>query len=79
MAAAASPGVIGLELGTVWRRLGAKVTVIEYLDHIMPGMDKEIIKESQKIFAKQGIEFKMIELTFTRRFFKYISYCNISK
>ncbi len=52
-------GVIGLELGTVWRRLGAKVTVIEYLDHIMPGMDKDVIKESQKIFAKQGINFKL--------------------
>lgn len=52
-------GVIGLELGTVWRRLGAKVTVVEYLDHIMPGMDREIIKETQKILTKQGMEFKM--------------------
>jgi dihydrolipoamide dehydrogenase len=51
-------GVIGLELGTVWRRLGAEVTVIEYLDQILPGMDGEIRKESEKIFKKQGIVFK---------------------
>lgn len=51
-------GVIGLEMGTVWRRLGAKVTVVEYLDQILPGMDGEVRKESQKIFKKQGIEFK---------------------
>ena len=51
-------GVIGLELGTVWRRLGAKVTVIEYLDEILPGMDDEIRKEAHKLFKKQGIEFK---------------------
>ncbi len=52
-------GVIGLELGTVWRRLGAKVTVVEYLDAILPGMDGEIRKEAQKILTKQGIEFKL--------------------
>lgn len=52
-------GVIGLELGTVWRRLGAKVTVVEYLDHILPGMDQEVIKESTKILTKQGITFKL--------------------
>jgi dihydrolipoamide dehydrogenase len=52
-------GVIGLELGSVWQRLGAKVTVVEYLDRIFPGMDGEISKEAQKIFKKQGIEFKM--------------------
>ncbi len=52
-------GVIGLELGTVWRRLGAQVTVVEYLDNILPGMDGEIRKEAKKIFAKQGIEFKL--------------------
>ncbi len=52
-------GVIGLELGTVWRRLGAQVTVVEYLDNILPGMDEEIRKEAKKIFAKQGIEFKL--------------------
>lgn len=51
-------GVIGLELGTVYRRLGSKVTVVEYLDQILPGMDEEVRKESQKIFKKQGIEFK---------------------
>jgi len=52
-------GVIGLELGTVWRRLGAKVTVVEFMDNILPGMDEEIRKESRKIFKKQGIEFKV--------------------
>lgn len=52
-------GVIGLELGCVWSRLGAKVTVIEYLDNILPGMDEEVRKEALKIFKKQGIEFKL--------------------
>ena len=52
-------GVIGLELGSVWKRLGAKVTVVEYLDMILPGMDGEIRKESLKTFKKQGIEFNL--------------------
>jgi dihydrolipoamide dehydrogenase len=52
-------GVIGLEMGCVWSRLGAKVTVIEYLDRILPGMDGELSKEAQKILKKQGIEFKL--------------------
>lgn len=52
-------GVIGLEMGSVWKRLGAEVTVIEYLDHITPGMDAEISKQFQKILAKQGIKFVM--------------------
>ncbi|WP_443972093.1 dihydrolipoyl dehydrogenase [Sphingobium sp. CR28] len=52
-------GVIGLELGSVWRRLGAKVTVVEYLDQILPGMDGDVRKEANKIFRKQGIEFKL--------------------
>jgi dihydrolipoamide dehydrogenase len=52
-------GVIGLELGSVWRRLGAKVTCVEYLDQILPGFDGEIRKEANKIFKKQGIEFKL--------------------
>ncbi|MEO1044465.1 MAG: dihydrolipoyl dehydrogenase [Pseudomonadota bacterium] len=51
-------GVIGLELGSVWRRLGAKVTVVEYLDQILPGMDGEVRKESAKIFKKQGFDIK---------------------
>jgi dihydrolipoamide dehydrogenase len=51
-------GVIGLELGSVWKRLGAKVTVVEYLDQILPGMDGEIRKEAAKIFKKQGFEIK---------------------
>jgi dihydrolipoamide dehydrogenase len=52
-------GVIGLELGSVWRRLGSKVTVVEYLDQILPGMDGEIRKEANKIFKKQGFEYKL--------------------
>jgi dihydrolipoamide dehydrogenase len=52
-------GVIGLELGSVWRRLGARVTCVEFLDQILPGFDGEIRKESNKIFRKQGIEFKL--------------------
>ena len=52
-------GYIGLEMGSVWSRLGSKVTVIEYLDHITPGMDRETSKEFQKILTKQGITFKL--------------------
>ena len=51
-------GVIGLELGSVWRRLGAKVTVVEYLDQILPGMDGEVRKEAARIFKKQGFELR---------------------
>ena len=52
-------GYIGLEMGSVWSRLGSEVTVIEFLDHITPGMDREISKEFQKILNKQGIKFKL--------------------
>ena len=52
-------GYIGLELSSVWKRLGSKVTVIEFLDHIIPGMDKDISTEFQKILIKQGINFKL--------------------
>jgi dihydrolipoamide dehydrogenase len=52
-------GVIGLELGSVWQRLGAKVTVVEFLDRILPTMDGEVSKTMQKILAKQGMEFKL--------------------
>lgn len=52
-------GVIGLEMGSVWSRLGAEVTVIEFLDHIMPGADAEISKQSKRIFEKQGLKFRM--------------------
>jgi len=52
-------GYIGLEMGSVWSRLGAEVTVIEYLDCITPGMDREISKEFQKILEKQGIKFRL--------------------
>ncbi|WP_308517727.1 dihydrolipoyl dehydrogenase [Sphingomonas flavescens] len=52
-------GVIGLELGSVWRRLGAKVTCVEFLDQILPGFDDDVRKEANKIFKKQGIEFRL--------------------
>ncbi len=52
-------GYIGLELGSVWRRLGAKVTVLEFLNRILPGMDEEIATEAKKIFEKQGLEFRL--------------------
>jgi dihydrolipoamide dehydrogenase len=52
-------GVIGLELGSVWRRLGAQVTVVEFLDRILPGMDGEVAKQFQRILEKQGFAFKL--------------------
>ncbi|HKO52389.1 MAG TPA: NAD(P)/FAD-dependent oxidoreductase, partial [Polyangiaceae bacterium] len=52
-------GYIGLELGSVWNRLGAKVTVLEYLERILPGMDSDIAEEAERIFTKQGIEFRL--------------------
>lgn len=52
-------GVIGLELGSVWRRLGADVTVVEFLDVALPGMDAEVSKQVQRILTKQGLAFKM--------------------
>jgi len=52
-------GYIGLEMGSVWSRLGSKVTVVEYLDFITPGMDREVSNEFQKILTKQGIKFKL--------------------
>ena len=52
-------GVIGLELGSVWRRLGAEVTVVEYLDQLLPGMDGDVRKEAGKIFKKQGMTLKL--------------------
>jgi dihydrolipoamide dehydrogenase len=52
-------GVIGLELGSVWQRLGAQVTVIEFLDRILPPMDGEVSKSMQKILGKQGMQFKL--------------------
>ena len=52
-------GVIGLEMGTIWRRLGAEVEVIEYLPRILPGMDSEIAEKFMKILQKQGIKFKL--------------------
>jgi dihydrolipoamide dehydrogenase len=52
-------GVIGLELGSVWRRLGAKVTVVEFLDQLLPGMDGDVRKEAAKLFKKQGMDLKL--------------------
>jgi dihydrolipoamide dehydrogenase len=52
-------GYIGLEMGSVWSRLGSNVTVVEYLDFITPGMDKEVSNEFKKILTKQGIQFKL--------------------
>ena len=52
-------GVIGLELGSVWRRLGSQVTVVEFLDRILPGMDNDLAKNFERMLAKQGIEFKL--------------------
>jgi dihydrolipoamide dehydrogenase len=52
-------GIIGLELGSVWRRLGAEVTVVEFLDRIIPTMDGELSKQMQRILAKQGMKFEM--------------------
>jgi len=61
-------GYIGLELGSVWNRLGAKVTVLEYLERILPGMDSEIAEEAEKVFTKQGISFRLgSKVTGTRR------------
>ena len=53
-------GYIGLEMGSVWSRLGSEVHVIEFLDHITPGMDNEISNEFLKILKKQGIKFHLV-------------------
>ena len=53
-------GVIGLELGSVWRRLGSEVIVVEFLDRILPGMDNEVCRQFQRILEKQGIKFKLV-------------------
>jgi dihydrolipoamide dehydrogenase len=52
-------GVIGLELGSVWRRLGAEIVVVEYLDRILPGMDGEVARSFQRILQKQGVQFRL--------------------
>jgi len=52
-------GVIGLELGSVWSRLGAHVTIVEFLDHILPGMDREITRQAQRLLTKQGLAFQL--------------------
>jgi dihydrolipoamide dehydrogenase len=52
-------GVIGLELGSVWRRLGSEVVVVEFLDHVLPGMDGEVCRQAQRLFEKQGIKFHL--------------------
>jgi len=52
-------GIIGLELGSVWRRLGAEVTIVEFLDHILPGIDGEVAKQMHRLLQKQGLTFKL--------------------
>jgi dihydrolipoamide dehydrogenase len=52
-------GVIGMELGSVWRRLGAQVTIVEFLDHILPGIDSEVARQFQRLQEKQGLAFKL--------------------
>jgi dihydrolipoamide dehydrogenase len=52
-------GIIGLELGSVWRRLGAEVTVVEFLDHILPGIDAEVARQFHRMLEKQGLAFKL--------------------
>jgi dihydrolipoamide dehydrogenase len=52
-------GIIGLELGSVWRRLGAEVTIVEFLDHILPGIDREIASQFHRMLQKQGLAFKL--------------------
>jgi len=52
-------GVIGLEIGSVWQRLGSKVTVVEFLDRILPGMDGEVARQCQRIFQRQGFDFRL--------------------
>jgi dihydrolipoamide dehydrogenase len=52
-------GAIGLELGSVWSRLGSQVVVVEFLDHILPGMDREVAKQAQRVLSRQGLEFRL--------------------
>jgi dihydrolipoamide dehydrogenase len=52
-------GIIGLELGSVWRRLGAEVTIVEFLDHILPGIDSEVARQFHRMLEKQGLTFKL--------------------
>jgi len=52
-------GIIGLELGSVWRRLGAEVTIVEFLDHILPGLDREVANQFHRMLQKQGVTFKL--------------------
>src|ERR1700720_3284163 len=52
-------GIIGLELGSVWRRLGAEVTIVEFLDHILPGIDAEVARQFHRMLQKQGLTFKL--------------------
>jgi dihydrolipoamide dehydrogenase len=52
-------GVIGLELGSVWRRLGSEVTFVEFLDRVLPGMDSEVCRQTQRIMEKQGLKFRL--------------------
>lgn len=61
-------GVIGLEMGSVWSRLGSEVVVLEYLDRILPGMDLQLAKDAQRVLAKQGLEFRLgVKVTGVRK------------
>jgi len=61
-------GVIGLEMGSVWSRLGSQVVVLEYLDRILPGMDLQLAKDAQRVLAKQGLEFRLgVKVTGVRK------------
>lgn len=59
-------GVIGLEMGSVWARLGSKVTVVEFLDRVCPSMDQEITKAFTRVLKKQGLKFKFKTKVFVR-------------
>jgi len=69
-------GVIGLELGSVWRRLGSEVTVVEYLDRILPGMDGEVAKQFQRLLEKQGFKFRLGQKV--TNLVKDVSGCNVT-
>jgi dihydrolipoamide dehydrogenase len=69
-------GVIGLELGSVWRRLGSEVTVVEYLDRILPGMDGEIARQFQRLLEKQGFKFRLGQKV--TKLVKDVSGCNVT-
>jgi dihydrolipoamide dehydrogenase len=70
-------GYIGLELGSVWNRLGSKVTVLEFLDRILPGTDSELAAEALALFKKQGLEFRLGSRVTSAKFDKSRNVCNV--